>query len=115
MSKAGSPGASAFQTLKDKHRKLRENFPEHVSLRVHRALSWLNRAEAEADDPDVRFILLWIGFNAAYASELVNSGENERSVFKVFFDQLVSLDAERKIYELVWKRFPHEIRILLVT
>ena len=38
-----------------------------LSLRLHRALSWLNRAEQLADDPDSQFIFLWIAFNAAYA------------------------------------------------
>ncbi len=44
--------------LKQKQRKLREGFPENLGLRVHRAISWLMRAEKEQDDPDVAFILL---------------------------------------------------------
>ena len=54
-----------FRGLKDKQRELREGFPEALGLRVHRAISWLFRAECEDDDDDVRFILLWIGFNSA--------------------------------------------------
>jgi len=30
------------------------------TLRMHRALSWLQRAEAAGDDDDVAFICLWI-------------------------------------------------------
>lgn len=49
------------ENLKAKQRELRGDFPEPLTLRVHRALSWLRRAEAEQTDEDVRFILLWIG------------------------------------------------------
>ena len=40
------------------------------TLRMHRALSWLQRAETAGDDDDVAFICLWIAFNAAYAQDL---------------------------------------------
>ena len=58
---------SAYQHLKTRQRAERVNYPEHLSLRVHRALSWLNRAE-QCQDDDGRFIFLWISFNAAYAT-----------------------------------------------
>ena len=32
-----------------------------MGLRVHRAISWIGRAEAAGDD-DARFLVLWIGF-----------------------------------------------------
>ena len=59
----------AFQELKQRHRAEREGFHSNLSLRVHRALSWLSRAE-QAEDPDGQFIFLWIAFNAAYATEI---------------------------------------------
>ena len=34
-----------YHDLKTRHREIRDNFPHSLSLRVHRALSWLNRAE----------------------------------------------------------------------
>jgi hypothetical protein len=38
---------------------------------VHRALSWLDRAEqCQDDDNDAKVIFLWIAFNAAYANEI---------------------------------------------
>ena len=58
------------EALKEKQRALRDGFSTPLTLRVHRALSWLRRAEAEEEDQDVRFILLWIGFNAAYAGDV---------------------------------------------
>src|SRR3546814_16468963 len=68
------------ENLKAKQRELRGNFPEPLTPRVHRALSWLRRAEAEQTDEDVRFILLWIGFNAAYAGDVDASRSEERRV-----------------------------------
>jgi hypothetical protein len=64
--------------LKTKQRRLRDGFPDPLALRVHRALSWLGRAQAEPDDSDVRFILLWIGFNAAYAGDVARAVDGER-------------------------------------
>ena len=57
-----------YEELKERHRAEREGYPPNLSLRVHRALSWLDRAEQLAEDADGQFILLWIAFNAAYAT-----------------------------------------------
>lgn len=103
----------AFAGLKEKQRALRDGFPAALGLRVHRALSWLGRAEREASDPDVRFVLLWIGFNAAYAGELSVELCSERAAFKAFFDTLVGRDGGHRIYNTVWERFPNEVRLLL--
>ena len=104
-----------FEALKEKQRNLRAGFSEPLTLRVHRALSWLGRAEQEADDLDVRFILLWIGFNAAYAGDVSAEFMSERGAFKEYFETLVSLDKQNRIYNSVWNRFPHEIRLLSVV
>jgi len=111
-----SPQAAAapdFEALKEKQRAIRESIPENVNLRVHRAISWLGRAEAEASDGDVRFILLWVGFNAAYARDAGAPTGTARNAFKTYFDALVALDTTHRIYNAVWERFPHEIRLLL--
>jgi hypothetical protein len=99
--------------LKARQRALRDGFPTALALRVHRALSWLGRAEAEEDDADVRFLLLWIGFNAAYAGDLARAVEGEREHFRGFFATLIGFDGARRIYGTVWQRFPHEVRMLL--
>lgn len=105
------------EALKDKQRALRGGFPTPLTLRVHRALSWLRRAEDEAGDGDVRFILLWIGFNAAYAGDvslaLGSESQRERDVFMRFFTTLVGFDGKHRIYDMVWQRFSQEIRVLL--
>ena len=55
------------EQLKTRQRKERDAYPPNLSLRVHRALSWLDRAEQLAGDLDGQFIMLWIAFNAALA------------------------------------------------
>lgn len=102
-----------FDGLKTKQRLLREKFPAPMALRVHRAISWLGRSEAEGDDADVRFILLWISFNSAYSAHIESDGASERGAFKAYFDTLVELDTGHRIYNAVWTRFSQEIRLLL--
>ncbi len=108
-----TPGPLRWAFLKDKQRSIRAGFPEPLGLRAHRALSWLGRAEREVQDSDVRFILLWVGFNAAYANDLAVDIDNERGAFQAYFDAVVSLDGDRRIYNVVWRRFSQEIRLLL--
>src|SRR5690606_23004038 len=55
-------GSMSFQELKQRHRQERDAQHSNLRLRVHRALSWLDRAE-QAEDLDGRFIFLWIAFN----------------------------------------------------
>ena len=38
----------SYGSLKEVHRNLRDSFEESFSIRVHRALSWLERAEKKA-------------------------------------------------------------------
>ena len=53
-----------FESLKARMKGL-ENTPE-LRHRLHRALSWLERADS-ANDADAKCIFLWVAFNAAYA------------------------------------------------
>lgn len=111
MKAAQSP--HSFDSLKAKQRLLRSGFSEALTLRVHRSISWLGRAEAELGDIDVKFVLLWVGFNAAYADEIQAESTGERGLFKAYFDIVVSLDNSQKIYDAVWARFSREIRLLV--
>lgn len=105
-----------FQQLKEKHRSIRDDLPETINLRVHRSLSWLQRAELEGDDIDAKFIFLWIAFNACYASEdnKIN-GYGERSAFNDFFSRIVDCDASGVVYETTWTKYPKAIGELLTN
>jgi hypothetical protein len=106
-----------FEQLKARHRAERERYHANLSLRVHRALSWLNRAEqlGQQSDIDGQFIFLWIAFNAAYATDIDEKyREPEQQTFRGFLEKLTELDAGKKRIEaLIWQEFPKSIRVLL--
>lgn len=103
-----------YITLKERHRAERNAYPQSTSLRVHRALSWLDRAEQCEDDPDAQFIFLWIAFNAAYATAFGDEpSPHEQRRFQRFMRQLVELDQQREIETMLWQEYAGSIRVLL--
>ena len=107
-----------YERLKERHRAEREGYPKSLSLRVHRALSWLDRAEklAQQKDLDGQFIFLWIAFNAAYATEIDERYRLSAQVTsRAFLKRLVELDAAKghRLEGLVWQEFSGSIRVLL--
>lgn len=82
-----------------------------LGLRLHRAISWLRRAENAGKDDDIAFICQWIAFNAAYAQEL--SGFSEKEAFRQFLEQICGLDAEKWLDGIVWRTYSGPIRTLL--
>lgn len=103
-----------YQSLKTRQRAERHTHHPNLALRVHRALSWLNRAEQLSDDQDGCFIFLWIAFNAAYATEIDEKYRlSEQATFREFLQKLIELDTRSQISELVWTEFPNSIRLLL--
>ena len=55
-----------YSKLKGLHRLKRENYTDEFSIRIHRSLSWIDRAEKKDEDIDARFIfwnkiILWLG------------------------------------------------------
>jgi hypothetical protein len=103
-----------YHYLKARHRAEREGHHPNLALRLHRALSWLNRAEQMEADADGRFIFLWIAFNAAYATEIDERYRlSEQETFRAFLQKLADLDRKGHLEELLWKEFPGSIRLLL--
>ncbi|ATZ66799.1 HEPN domain-containing protein [Acinetobacter haemolyticus] len=104
-----------------KHDLLQQYFTQHRShysedfrLRIHRALSWLQKAEQSDDDLDSRFIFLWISFNAAYAKDLGSSMRSaDKGSFVEFINRICHFDHQQNIYSSVWNTFAGSIRILL--
>ena len=104
----------AFATLKARHREVRDQLPNNLSLRIHRALSWLNCAEQHEDDLDSKFIFLWISFNAAYAQEMPNRWETpERQLLRDFLEVIIRADSRNIIRDIVWSDYPSSIRLLI--
>lgn len=102
-----------YASLKARQRQERSNWPINLGLRVHRALSWLNRAE-QCEDQDGQFIFHWIAFNAAYANEIpVGVRMTEQELFGKFLQKIVDLDKEGLLYGLIWSEFSSSVRVLL--
>jgi len=100
------------RTLKDQHRQVRDAQPEALRVRIHRAISWLARAEQEKEDQDARYIFLWIAFNAAYASEF-GFEQKERDQVRQFVDRLLQLDSEQRLHDALFRQFTGPIRTLI--
>ena len=113
------PFGLTYQELETKRAHLfRPDDTSDLGLRLRRAISWLERAEQETDDPDAAFIFYWIAFNAAYAADLdaaaqPNEPATERRRFNDYFSRIIALDESRLIYNAVWDRFSGPIRLLL--
>ena len=98
------------KNLNDSHKDLEENF----AIRMHRSISWLNRAENEIDDNDAKFIFLWISFNVTYTGlESIENQIDNRQTFNKYFKILIKQDKDRQIYEYIWKTFSSKIRLVL--
>lgn len=104
-------GTPDFATLKTRQRAQRDGWPRDFALRIHRSISWIGRAEQEAEDPGAAFLFLWIAFNAAYGGERSTFGT--RDDFETFFLRLERLDADKRLYGIVWSSFPGPIRLFL--
>lgn len=100
------------QVLKDRLKRAGESVPEMTRIRLHRAISWLKRAEAETGDHDARFIFLWIAFNAAYAHEF-GFEKAERELLRSFLSRLVAVDTAKTLHQVVFKEFSGPVRLLI--
>lgn len=95
-------------------RTVRNDMRKSLAVRLHRALSWLKCASRQLDNPDLRFISLWVAFNACYANgEDVDKNLGERDAFRTFVSKLVKHDANRCIYDLLWQKFSGPVKALI--
>lgn len=101
--------------LKERHRRVRNDLHENLDIRLHRSLSWLDRAEKLYDQEllDEAFILYWISFNAIYSKELYRSGSSEKDVFSNFFVTLIKLDTSKEIFNAIWNEFSGPIKEII--
>jgi|TARA_B110000503_G_C7078937_1_gene384248 hypothetical protein len=103
-----------YSQLKDLHRSKRENYTDEFSIRIHRSLSWVKRAEKQGEDLDACFIFYWIAFNATYTgSHSNNNSYSEKHTYKDFFEKILKYDLEEYIYNAIWNQFSGSVRNLL--
>ena len=82
-----------------------------MTLRLHRAISWVQRAEFEIErgDTDAAFIFYWIAFNAAYAKDVEGYKVAEKATYEEFFSKVVELDKSGQIYKAIYETFAYAI------
>lgn len=106
----------SFIQLKSLHRAKRSQLPVNLNLRIHRALSWLDRAEKAEGDQDAQFIFFWIAFNAAYAHEIDDYKRfSEQETFQNFITLICQLDSKKQLDDMLWYEFSSSIRLLLAN
>lgn len=119
---AGQAAAPLFHALKTRHRQERAAYDptwaQNFSLRIHRALSWLHKAELAADDADTRFIALWVAFNAAYSGDVGGqlagrSLLHERESFQGFLAKVCRLDEQQALSRSMLQLASGPVRNLL--
>ena len=102
-----------YCSLKSKQQSSRVHECDNIDLRIHRALSWLKRAQKPNEDIDTRFLYLWIAFNAVYANDIDQNNLTERKTFTRFINRLCLLDFQHNLHHLVWDKYRHIITELL--
>jgi hypothetical protein len=101
-------------SLKTKLRALHNKADVNDSIRLHRAISWVKCAEEKTTNTDLKFITLWIAFNACYAhNDNHDMSLTEKKRFKDFISRLVMLDTEDRFFKLLWFKFSGPVRLLI--
>ena len=95
-------GIPSLETLQAKYRlkedELRDSGKANLSVRMHRSLSWLERAQKEKGDPDAAFIFHWIGFEALCSDQ---SRPAAKKKILQFLKTAVRADRDDLIYNRV--------------
>ncbi|MBP5998825.1 MAG: hypothetical protein KA534_00080 [Sediminibacterium sp.] len=86
---------------------------EILTIRLHRALSWLKSAEKQEGNLDIKFLSLWIAFNACYAVDINGmSSKPEKAKLRDFTSSLVQFDRTR-LYNLFWDKYSGPVRVII--
>ena len=100
--------------LKKKLKALIFSIDESDVIRLHRAISWVKCAEDQENNTDLKFITLWIAFNACYAdNDAIEYTLSEKKRFKDFIERLVKSDKEERFFKLLWFKFSGPVRLLI--
>jgi len=105
--------AHSADVLKERLRAQRDLLNELHSTRLHRALSWLQAAQAQQDDDDLRFISGWIAFSACCSVDAGGQPLEDQQAVQRFVQQLVNFDQYKKIYHCLWRQYSGPVKALL--
>ena len=99
--------SSTADTLRERFRSIPESergANQAFSIRVWWGLSWLERAEG-ANDVEVRFISLWIAFNAIYGYLYEGANAPDHASWQEFLAKIVKADGQR-VYRVIQRTIP---------
>ena len=88
-----------IKKLEDFYKKYRDHYSDDFRLRIQRSLSWIKQAY-NTEEQDVKFILLWISFNAAYANEFSET-LGDKNTFLNFLKKICQFDVEHKLHSIL--------------
>ena len=85
--------------------KATENRFQNYQIRVHRSLSWFERAQEldQESQPDGRLLYAWIALSSLYGTweEELGYPARDRESRKAFVDMLMSIDSGELLVEIV--------------
>lgn len=95
-------------------RKLKSHaLSETLTIRLHRAISWLKSGEKQEGNLDLKFISLWVSFNACFAVNINSlNSKPEKAKLREFTSSLVQFDQNR-LYNLFWEKFSGPVKVLI--
>lgn len=102
-----------WKPIKEQLQSKRSDHP--TNIRIHRACSWLQQAEAaEGTDLDVPLICQWIAFNSLYGqwNEHTREPAPDRECWRTFLERILSLDADGHIAGLLNEHKPLVMSLL---
>ena len=94
--------------LNSLYERLKDDFEDGFTTRIHRSLSWLTKSEKE-NEPDANFVFLWISFNGAYSRHEHHHSYDIRSDFFTLIYQY----GKNEIDEIIESYFKDEIYPIL--
>ena len=90
------------------------DFVEDFRVRCHRTLSWLQKSQDLKDDElDLKFVSLWIAFNALYGKDLKNYQLGDKEAFQSFISEICALDSNNSLHHILWDVFSNSVKVLL--
>jgi hypothetical protein len=124
VSTEGSAAPANPLTVRDLRRRwkpakerLSGTHPSHpTAIRVHRAFSWLARAEqiASPDDLDLALICRWVAFNSLYGqwNERTREPMPDRDCWRRFLDRVLALDKQQQVSKALIQHKPLAMALL---
>lgn len=89
----------------------KSEFNENFRLKIWRSLSWLKNAEHN-EQLDIKFVSLWIAFNAAYADELSDI-QGDKNTFINFLRSVCKYNTTNSLQKILNKYHQTKIKQIL--